>query len=125
MTVTVTRTEGQAQRVEAIHVELRRMYIAKQTPFGVVKQDTQQYEVLVGVDQHEPQRVAYVCDHAGAPVNFLSPDVPEEIKQAVLLAIAGELGEGVRKVSAPPAIPVEVDDAEDDNDYTDALYEDQ
>ena len=118
-----------------LDVELRPMFAEKKTVLGVLKQPLKQSEVIVN-----EKRVGFICDHEGAPLNFIEP-LPDELKDAIRGEVELLREETVGETSQPPSNEAvtaaiaeqekqarreageDVDDEGDDDDGDDLIVE--
>lgn len=79
-------------------VELRPMKYDRETVIGPVTVPLNQSEVIVN-----DARVGFICDHDGAPLNFIEP-LPEDVKQLIVDEVTSlRDGLAVGASSEPPS----------------------
>lgn len=89
-------------------IELR-PHVGKSMASGRVI-DLQQDRIFV-----DGQHVGYVARQAGAPINLIYPDIPEDHIESIRGAVAAKYGGAADKVAAPVPIGNEVEGFETDD----------
>ena len=90
-----------------MNIELR-PHVGKSMASGRVI-DLQQDRIFV-----DGQHVGYVARQAGAPINLIYPDIPEDHIESIRGAVAAKYGGAANKVAAPVAIADSERDGEGD-----------